>query len=311
MRVFVVVFAASLAALPLFTSAQDAAAPAPAPAAAPAPPPPSPWKAQARAGYVATGGNAVTTTLTGGANVSWSDRANKVSLEGVGAYGEAGTRFVSDRNGDGLFDAGDRVERHYAESVNNWMVKGRYDRFLTATQGLFVAAYDGQDMIAGKKVIGGGQAGYAMKLLKTPGQELIAELGYDFTHEEYTAAGARAVQIHSGRAFLGETLKLSETAGLVASVEALANLNEEDALSSRNPTRKVRAWEDVRVNGKIALNAALRSNVSLSVGYTVKWDRAPAQLPAVDGAPPLAPGYVPFADKTDTITDVALIVTFL
>ena len=121
----------------------------------------------------------------------------------------------------------------------------------------------------------------------------------------------KAVSIHSGRAFLGETLKLTDTVGLVGSVEALANLNEEDAPNAHSPGKKVQAFEDVRVNGKVALTAALRSNVSLSVGFALRWDRNPAPLPGIAGAPPFAPTYVPFAKEVDTVTDAALIVSFL
>jgi hypothetical protein len=306
---------------PLAVAAQEAAAPPPPPAAAPAatpappPPPPPAWKAQARAGLVSTSGNAETTTVTGGGNVSWSDASNKIGVEGVVAYGESRVAVVNDANGNGVTDGGE-IGHRTQETVNNWNVKGRYDRFITKLQGAFVGGTIGADEIAGKTVIGGGFAGWAAKLVKTADQELIAELGYDFSYEEYSRTGVKPVEIHSGRAFLGETLKLNESVGLTASVEGLANLNtEKNALNAHkfrtNPAAKVTAFEDIRVNGKIAITAALRTNVSLAVGFTLKWDRNPAPLPAISGAPPFAPGYVPFAKEVDTITDVALIVSFL
>lgn len=305
MRVLAITLAAAVAAVPLTVRAQDASAPAAAPA-----PPPASWKAQAKAGLVSTGGNSQTTTVTGAANVSWSDVSNKVGLEGLVNYGKSSLRVVTDANGNGATDPGE-VHRDTQVTVNNWAIKGRYDRFITAHQGAFVGAAVGADEIAGKTVIGSGQAGWAVKLLKSADQELVGELGYDFSYEEYQARGVKPVEIHSGRAFLGETLKLSQSAGVVASVEALANLNtEKDAPNARRPGKKVTAFEDLRVNGKLALTAAVRSNVSLSVGFTVKYDRNPAPL-SVAGAPPFAAGYFPFANTFDTVTDAALIVTFL
>lgn len=290
-------------ASPLTVAAQESAPPPP--------PPPPAWKAQARAGLVTTSGNAETTTATGGANVSWSDVSNKIGLEGVVAYGESRLFTATDRNGDGLIDRSE-IGRRSQETVNNWMVKARYDRFVTKSQGAFIGANLGADTIAGKRVIAGGMAGWAAKLIKTPDHELIAELGYDFSYEEYSLSGTKPVEIHSARAFLGDTLKLREGVGLIASVEVLENLNtEKNALNahSSNPSAKVTAFEDLRVNGKVALNVALRSNVSLAVGFTLKWDRNPAPHAPIAGAPPLAPGI--FADEVDTITDLTLIVTFL
>lgn len=306
MRVLAVPLAILVVAVPLAAGAQDAAPPAP-----PAPPPVQ-WKAQAKAGLVSTSGNAETTTLTAAANVARSDAANKVALEGVVAYGQSGLLVASDTNGDGLIERGE-FHRSTQTTVNNWNVKGRYDRFITKHQGAFVGASVGADEIAGKTLIAGGQAGYAVKLLKSDVQELVGELGYDFSYEEYQARGVKPNEIHSGRAFLGETLKLSATAGIVASVEALANLNTEKNAPNAHaasPTAKVKAFEDIRVNGKIALTAAVRSNVSLSVGFQLRWDRNPAPLPAISGAPPFAPP-MPFAKEVDTVTDAALIVTFM
>jgi putative salt-induced outer membrane protein YdiY len=302
MRVLAVPLAILVAA-PLAARSQEAAAP-------PAPPPVQ-WKAQVKAGLVSTSGNSETTTVTGAANVSRTDAANKAALEGVVAYGQSGLFVASDTNGNGVIDRGE-YHRNTQTTVNNWNVKARYDRFITAHQGLFAAASVGADEIAGKNLVAGGQAGYAIKLLKTDVQELIGELGYDFSYEEYQATGVKPNEIHSGRAFLGETLKLSSTAGLVASVEALANLNtEKNAPNARaaDPTKKVTAFEDLRVNGKLALTAAIRSNVSLSVGFLLKYDRNPAPLPQISGAP--AFGFPAFAKEVDTVTDAALIVTFM
>ena len=295
MRVLALLLAVSV---PLASAAQEPA------------PPPVQWKAQVKAGLVSTGGNAQTTTVSGGANLSRTDVSNKLTLDGVVAYGRSGVLVVRDANGNGLTDPGE-FARDTRTTANAWTVKARYDRFITPRQGAFVGASVGADLPAGKSVVAGGQAGWAAKLVKTASQELVAELGYDFSYEDYERAGVSAVEIHSARAFVGDTLKLSPTMGLVGSVEALANLNAETAPNARKPGAKVTAFEDLRVNARVALTAAVRSNVSLSVGFALRWDRNPAPLPPIAGAPPYAPSFVPFAKETDTVTDAALIVTFL
>lgn len=290
--------ALSLVALvPLAAAAEDPAAPA------------VQWKAQAKAGLVSTGGNAQTTTLTAGATASRSDPSNKLLVEGVVAYGQSGVLVVrGDANGNGLTDDAE-IARETRTTANAWTVRARYDRFFLGRHGVFVGGSIGADVPAGKDVIGSGQAGWAAKLLRTASTELVAELGYDFSYEDYAAPAVNPNEIHSARGFVGETVKLNEAVGLVASIEALANLNDEKAPNARTPGAKVEPFDDLRVNGRVALTAALRKNVSLSVGFALRWDRNPAPLPPISGAPPLAPGL--FAKETDTVTDAALIVTFL
>jgi hypothetical protein len=265
------------------------------------------YKAQAKAGLVATTGNARTTTLTAGALLARTDPSNKFQLEGLLAYGRSSLLVARDANANGAIDPGE-LGRETQTTAESWSVRARYDRFFTQHHGAYAAAVVGADVPAGKDLIGGGQAGYSARLLKTERNELILELGYDFSYEDYAAKGAESVEIHSGRAFVGETVKLNEGVGLSASVEALTNLNEENAVNARDPGAKVEAFDDLRMNGKAALTAALMKNVSLSVGFTVRYDRNPAPLPKVSG---LGFGYPAFANEWDTVTDAALIVSFL
>ena len=139
----------------------------------PAAPPPVQWKAQVKAGLVSTSGNAETTTLSAGALVSRADAANKLALEGVLTYGRSGVLVVRDANGNGLTDPGE-IGRDTQTTADAWNLKARYDRFFTPHHGAFAAASIGADRPAGKTVIGGGQAGYAAKLVKTATQELVA-----------------------------------------------------------------------------------------------------------------------------------------
>lgn len=267
------------------------------------------WKAQAKGGLVSTTGNAETTTLTVGANASRTDDGNKFTLDGLVAWGRSGILVVVD-DGDGVTQPGE-IFRETRTTANAWTVKARYDRTFAPKNGFFLAALAGADAPGGKDLVSGAQAGYARRLWQTGRDELVLEAGYDFSYEDYSAPGAASAAIHSARLFLGDTVKLADGVGLAASVEMLSNLNEEDAPSAWNPGEKVKPLRDTRVNAKAALTAKVFGNMSLSVGFTLRYDANPAPLPAIAGAPPFAPGFVPFAEEFDTVTDAALIVTFL
>jgi len=267
------------------------------------------WKAQAKAGLVATTGNAQTTTLTVGANASRADDGNKFTLDGLLAYGRSGLLVVTD-NGDDVTEPGE-IRRDTQTTANAWTTRARYDRTFAPKNGFYVAALLGADGPGGKDLATGGQAGYVRRLWKSERYELVVEVGYDFSYEDYSAAGADSAAIHSARILVGETLKIADGVGLVASVEALTNLNSESVPNAWHPGEDVKTFRDVRVNGKAALTAKLLGNVSLSVGFTLRYDANPAPLPAIPGAKPYATGFVPFADQIDTVTDAAIIVTFL
>lgn len=267
------------------------------------------WKAQAKAGLVATTGNAQTTTLTMGATASRADDGNKFAVEGQLAYGRSGILVVVD-DGDGVTEPGE-ISRETRTTANAWTTKARYDRTFGPKHGFFVAALLGADAPGGKDLASGGQAGYTQRLRKGGRDELVLEAGYDFSYENYSAPGAESVSIHSARVLVGETLKIADGVGLAASVEALANLNAEKGPNARDPGEEVKLFRDIRVNGKAALTAKLLGNLSFSLGFTLRYDANPAPLPAIPEAPPFAPGFVPFADEIDTVTDAALIVTFL
>src|SRR5262249_1688088 len=123
------------------------------------------------------------------------------------------------------------------------------------------------------------------------------------------------VSIHSARLFVGETLTLTPSSGITASVEALLNLNKEGAAINVNTMMPgVDALHDTRVVGKLGLTSTLWKRLSLAFGFTLKYDQNPAPLPIPAGAAPgaaYAPGFLPFAEKVDTLTEANLIYTFL
>lgn len=305
---------------PTFTYAKPDA-PKPAEVAKPGTPPPPPppaveWKATVKAGFTMTSGNSQTTGLVGTGSVSRKEGNNRVALDANGAYGRSNVQtpeFNDMANPTGITG----LHRTDIVTTNNWLVKGRYDRFFTPNNSGYAAASAAADQIAGKTFYGGGQVGYSRQIYKSAMHLLVAELGYDYSYESYVAVNMTtppAVSIHSARLFAGEALTLSKATGINASVEAFFNLNKEtNALNVSTGLPGVDAFHDTRINGKIGLTTTLFAKLSIGFGFTIKYDQNPAPLPIPPGSPPGATfdGFLPFAEKVDTLTEATLIYTFL
>ena len=258
------------------------------------------WSATAEAGLVFTTGNSRTTTVTAGAKATRKQKQNKFSLDASGTLARASNLVANDIGGDKILSSNE-VRREDKTSAQSYQVKLRYDRFLSEFNSLFVAALGGADIIAGKDFAGGGQLGYARLLYKTERHEITAELGYDFSYEDYVDPAADALAIHSARGFLGYKGKLSEVTSVDGSLEVLANVNEQ--------SDTVGPFEDLRANTSASLSTKLTKSVSFSFGVIGKFDNAPAPL-SIAGYT-LNPIDPPSALKLDTTTKASLIINFL
>jgi hypothetical protein len=276
------------------------------------------WKAQAKGGLLLTAGNSQTTNGTFSLNASRKQGDNKLALEGGVAYGKSNVLvpvFGDPTNPTSIT----ALNRQSVTTTNTWLAKGRYDRFFTPNNSGFASAFGSGDQIAGKAFVGGGQVGYSRQLHKTDANLLVAELGYDFSYERYVQQPGKPpldpVSIHSARAFVADTLKVSGETGATASVEALFNLNKEGAaLNVDTGMPGVDAFKDTRVNGKLGLTTTLHKSLSVGLGLTLKYDQNPAPRPVPSGAPSgsmYAAGFQPFANKLDTLAEATLIYTFL
>ncbi len=261
------------------------------------------WKASAQAGLVLTSGNSRTTTATVGATASRKAGDDKLSAEVTGAYARSEVFVPIDANMDGDVDPGE-IGTAEATTTKAWSVKARYDRFFTTHNSAFVTARLGADEPAGKRLLVGAQVGYSRQLFKNAVHEVLGEAGYDFSYEDYVAAGD-AISIHSARLFAGYSATLSEATGVQTSLELLVNLNEEDA-----PGGSVGAGDDTRLTGKASLTTKLSKDVSFRFSFAARYDHAPAPRPPFAGVL-FAPDFVPLAEKLDTQTEVALIVNLL
>ena len=265
------------------------------------------WKASAQAGLILATGNANNLTLSGGAALSRTDGRNKIALDVNAAYGRATNYIANDKNGDQILSGPDEIDTSTQTNSKLWNVKVRYDRFFSKNNLGYVSALIGGNEPAGKLVYGGGQVGYSRQLLKTERNELIAELGYDFTFELYPGATTPdRLMIHSLRVFLGHNLTLSKDTALVTGVEGLFNMNPESAPGFDT---EVRPFQDARVNFKTALSTTLYKNLSFRFSFTARFDNVPAPRPPLPI--PYATGFTPLAEKLDTMSEAALVVNFL
>jgi hypothetical protein len=92
-------------------------------------------------------------------------------------------------------------------------------------------------------------------------------------------------------------------------VEALMNLNPENAPNAEDHSSSVGPFKDTRVLGKVGALSSFYKNCSIGLSLTVKYDNNPALRPAL--TLPYSTGYAPFSEKLDTIIEAALIVNFI
>jgi hypothetical protein len=264
------------------------------------------WKVIAKGGLLLTSGNSQATSASLGLTLSRRDTWNKATLEGGFAYAQSNVIAGVDTNGNKVIDPGEDA-RVSQTTANNWLVKARYDRFFTLRNSGYVAAAIASDAVAGKDLYGGGQVGYSRQLYKSASAEYVGEVGYDYTAEK--DINIPAVQIHSGRLFLGYSGTIGTGTTAYLSVEALFNLNPETAPNASDHSNRVGPFLDTRVVGKVGALSTFYKNCSIAIGFTLKYDNNPAPRPPL--SLPYAQGYQPFADKLDTIIEAALVVNLI
>jgi putative salt-induced outer membrane protein YdiY len=270
------------------------------------------WDVQAKAGLLAASGNSKSISFTVGGTAAHTWSSNRLLLEAGIAFARSQLLIANDGNGNGVIDP-DEIERITQTTTKAASAKLRYDRFFGGADqnSAFLSARVASDPPAGKQIVGGTQLGYSRQIFKSERFETIGELGYDFTYEkdeDAPPAMTPGVSIHSLRAYLQESVRFPPQIGAALKFELLENLNSETA-PNEDGTDTVGTFKDMRINAGATLNAALTSKVSLAFGFTVRYDAAPSLRPAF--SLPYAPGFRPFADKLDTLTEASLVVTLL
>ena len=269
------------------------------------------WRGTATLGININSGNSNAISFAGSGTIMRNDGSNKVQVDVVGAYARSTSLVGNDANMDGILQRAE-ITQVTQTTVNNWNLKARYDRFIKLTNSFYLTGFVGADPIAGKQLLGGGQAGFARQVYANDQHQLVAELGYDFTYEQYdqpkmapgTMAEISSLAIHSARVFVGYKLKLSDEILMASSAEVLSNVN-----TLLTPTGNAAPFEDTRVIWKASLDARVYKNISARFAFTAKFDNVPAPRQAFNL--PLEDGLTVSANKLDTITEVQVIVNFL
>ena len=72
-------------------------------------------------------------------------------------------------------------------------------------------------------------------------------------------------------------------------------------------------FQDTRLIGKTALTTTVWKRLSVGFGFTVRFDQNPAPRPIPSGSPAgsMYSADFPFANRTDTIGELALVYTFI
>ena len=265
------------------------------------------YQATASAGLLLTTGNANQVSLSIAAMALRNDGKNKLQLNVDGAYARASILTQNDTgpggNNNGVIDRGE-LGHSTTTSTALWSVKLRYDRFLTENNSLYLAAFAWANLPAGKALIAGGQAGYSRQVYKDDVHLLVAELGYDFSHERFVGQSTD-YELHSLRLFAGYSLSPSKDTLVGVSVEYLGNLNP-----YAGPRGHVGSFGDSRINGRAQLTTRLYKKLAFRLSFTARYDDVPAPLPKVGGVA-FAADYKPAAEKLDTITEASLVMSFL
>lgn len=273
------------------------------------------WKSSASAGFLLATGNANSYTINGGGSVARIDPKNKIAFDLNVAFGSATTPVFVDLNSNMVADSDDEISSVTKPTTQLWSTKLRYDRFFSPHNAGFVSVLFGGNELAGKPFFGNVQIGYARNLYKSDRNEIFIEAGYDFSYEFYfyphrlseAPDGAiTQLQIHSLRLFFGHNLKLTEDTGLITGLEGLFNLNP---LKAPGFAEEQGPFRDTRINFKTALNTKLYKSFSFRFSFTALFDNVPAPraLPGIT----LDKTYLPVSQKLDTLSEAALVVTFL
>lgn len=261
------------------------------------------WKTSVSAGLVLTTGNANQLSFSAAGMASRHDGKNKLQLDVSGAYARSTNLSATDVNNNGTIDDASEIKSTTNTSTALWNVKLRYDRFFSANNIGYIAGFAWGNEPAGKKVVGGAQAGYSRQLYKNDMHLLVGEVGYDFsfvrpvTGDDYL--------LHSLRLYLGYNLSVSKDTAFLFDVEYLGNFNRFDSPYGGT----IGPFKDSRVLGRAALTTRIWKKLSFRLAFTARFDDVPSPLPKLNL--PFAAGFIPAAEKLDTITDASLVISFL
>jgi hypothetical protein len=266
------------------------------PAAAPDVAKPTVWHANITAGLVWVAGNAESIGVSGTGLASVKHWNNEWTLNGGGAYVNSGIS---------KYGTGGPITDHTA-SAQNWLLKGRYDRYFFEKNTVFVSFQSSGNEPAGFIYRLEPQVGYARLFWQSPRQLFRGEIGYDYTFEHRVPQPMptlpQDVDYHSGRLFLFYENKFTPFASFSEGLELLEAFNHLDGF---------------RLNSLTSLSSQIYKNIALKLNFKLAFNNDPAARPAptatdpMTGLPFVLPADQTYFGKVDTQLDLVLAVTFL
>lgn len=209
-------------------------------------------------GGVYAAGNSESYALSGAANASAKWRNNKFSM--LGAINRGSSRV--DVDGDGRIDATERAAP-MVKNVERYSIQGRYDRFLSAKDSLYVLAGAYSDQFAGFDLRSHQQLGYSRTLVASESTSLVAELGFDYAQENYVAGiDPNYADVFAARLMIGLAHKFNENVSFTDTVEAYENVMDPN---------------DLRLLNTATLSASLSNRLALKLSHSLIFDNVPVE----------------------------------
>jgi hypothetical protein len=257
---------------------------------------PTIWKANMQLGLVWVAGNAQSIGVSGAALFGVKHYHNELTISGGGTYVSS---YSSSSGKGGPLDT-------QGTSAENWLIRGRYDRYFLKKNTVFAVFQANGDKPAGFVYRLEPQVGYARLFFKSDHQLLKGELGFDYTYEHRVSGSVpRNVDYYSGRLFLFYENKFTPFASFSEGVEMLEAFNH---------------LEGFRLNSVTSLSSTIYKNISLKLNFTVKFNNdagaRPDNLTVLDPATNMMVHFTPppensHYDKVDSVLDLVVAVTFL
>lgn len=215
-------------------------------------------KVSAELGGTFASGNASFFAINGGLTASHQFDKNKFGLIAGVNLGQA----VADADASGKLEQSER-DVGYTKNVERFYAEGRYDRFLSDKDSVYLLAGGFKDIFAGYDLRTHEQIGYSRLLIKDDLTSLNTEIGVDFAQENYVeGVDPNNLNILAGRVMLGFTHKFNENVSFADTLEVYVNVLDP---------------EDVRVLNTATLSSAISSNLSLKVSHSLIFDNVPVE----------------------------------
>ncbi len=203
-------------------------------------------------------GNAVYYAVNGGVTASHKWDKNKLSAAAGINIGAA----VADTDADGLLNDAERAEG-FSQNVERYFGEGRYDRFLSDKDSLYLLAGAFKDPFAGYDLRAHEQIGYSRTLVANDSTNLVTELGFDVAQENYVEGVDPNTQvIYAARLLLGLTHKFNDNVAFTDTFEVYENVID---------------LEDLRILNTASLSSTIATNLSLKLSHSLIFDNVPVE----------------------------------